>query len=114
MYAVIRAGGRQERVEVGQTVDVDLLRASPGEAVSFEPVMVVDGSSVVAGATALGDAEVSGTVLGERLGPKIVGFTYKPKTRHRRRYGHRERYTTVEITAIRFPGSAGDDGGEGS
>ncbi len=64
------------------------------------PVLVVDGDDVVAGQAALGSASVSGRVLGESKGPKIDGFTYKAKSRGRRRWGHRQHYTTVEITAI--------------
>jgi large subunit ribosomal protein L21 len=100
MYAVIAAGGKQERVEVGQRVDVELLRARPGEEVSFRPVLVVDGDTVLATPDGLEDATVAGRVVGEKLGPKIDGFTYKSKTRSRRRFGHRQRYTTVEISSI--------------
>jgi large subunit ribosomal protein L21 len=100
MYAVIEAGGKQERVEVGQRVDVELLRARPGEEVSFRPVLVVDGETVLATPDGLQDATVAGRVVGEKLGPKIDGFTYKNKTRSRRRFGHRQRYTTVEISSI--------------
>lgn len=100
MYAVIEAGGKQERVEVGQRVDVELLRARPGEEVSFRPVLLVDGDTVLATPDGLQDATVAGRVVGEKLGPKIDGFTYKSKTRSRRRFGHRQRYTTVEISSI--------------
>jgi large subunit ribosomal protein L21 len=100
MYAVIEAGGKQERVEVGQRVDVELLRARPGDEVSFRPVLVVDGDTVLATPEGLHDASVAGTVVGEKLGPKIDGFTYKAKTRSRRRFGHRQRYTTVQISSI--------------
>ena len=100
MYAVIRTGGKQERVEEGQTLSVELLRASAGDELSFEPVLVVDGSTVVSGRDQLAKAKVSARVVGEEKGPKIRGFTYKPKTRARRSWGHRQRYTTVEITGI--------------
>jgi large subunit ribosomal protein L21 len=100
MYAVINAGGKQERVEVGELVDVELLEAQPGDELTLTPLLVVDGDDVVAAPEALAAATVSATVVGEVKGPKIVGFTYKAKTRHRRRYGHRQRYTTLEITAI--------------
>ncbi len=100
MYAVIATGGKQERVEVGSTVDVELLKAGVGEEVSFPAVLLVDGENVVAGADALGGAAVSARVVGESKGPKITGYNYKSKTRGRRRWGHRQHYTTVEITAI--------------
>lgn len=100
MYAVIRAGGTQARVEEGQTVAVDRLAAAVGDEVSFSPVLVVDGETVLAGAAQLAGASVAGRVVGAAAGPKIRGFTYKHKTRARRRWGHRQKYTTVEITTI--------------
>ena len=105
MYAVIDAGGKQERVEVGQLVDVELLRVTPGDELTLEAILVVDGEHVAATPDALAGATVSARVVGEALGPKIDGFTYKPKTRSRRRYGHRQHYTTLEITSI-DPGGA--------
>jgi len=100
MYAVINAGGKQERVEVGELVDVELLSAEPGDELTLVPLLVVDGDDVVTAADALAAAPVRATVIGEVKGPKIVGFTYKAKTRQRRHYGHRQRYTTLEITGI--------------
>ncbi len=103
MYAVIATGGKQERVEVGTRVDVELLRAELGEEVTFAPVLVVDGDSVHAAPAALAAATVSARVVGGAKGPKITGFTYKPKARARRRFGHRQHYTTIEITSIAPP-----------
>ncbi len=103
MYAVIRTGSAQERVEEGQRVRVDLREEGVGDTVALTPVLVVDGDRVVAGAS-LSGASVMGTVVGEELGPKIRGLTYKPKSRQRRRWGHRQRYTTVEITSIALGG----------
>ena len=100
MYAVIQTGGKQERVEQGQTLSVELLGAGAGDEVSFTPVLVVDGETVVSGRDQLATAKVSARVVGEVKGPKIRGFTYKPKTRGRRAWGHRQRYTTIEITGI--------------
>jgi large subunit ribosomal protein L21 len=100
MYAVIRAGGTQERVEQGQTVAVDLLAAAVGDEVSLAPVLVVDGDTVLAGPADLAGASVSARVVGEAKGPKIRGFKYKNKSRARTRWGHRQKYTTVEITGI--------------
>ncbi|HEV2362072.1 MAG TPA: bL21 family ribosomal protein, partial [Acidimicrobiales bacterium] len=85
MYAVIETGGKQARVEVGQTIDVELLAAGPGDEVSFRPLLLVDGDTVVATAEPLSAVTVSGRVLGMTAGPKIDGFTYKNKTRSRRR-----------------------------
>jgi large subunit ribosomal protein L21 len=106
MYAVIDTGGKQARVQIGEQLDVELLAAGPGDEVSFVAKLVVDGDRVVAERDPLGASSVTGRVIGLAKGPKIVGFTYKAKARGRRRYGHRQRYTTVEITAIDFPGGA--------
>jgi large subunit ribosomal protein L21 len=100
MYAVIATGGKQEKVAEGQTVAVELLGADDGTEVSFTPVLVVDGDTVLATPTQLEGATVSGRVVGTTKGPKIDGFTYKRRTNQRRRYGHRQKYTTVEITKI--------------
>jgi large subunit ribosomal protein L21 len=99
MYAVIRTGASQERVEEGQLVRVDLRPEEVGSTVTFTPVLLVDGDQVIAGPS-LSGAKVSATVVGASTGPKIRGLTYKPKTRQRRRWGHRQHYTTVEITGI--------------
>jgi large subunit ribosomal protein L21 len=100
MYAVITSGGKQEKVEEGQRVEVELLGQDEGASVSFEPVLVVAGSTVLATKAELAGCTVTGTVVGEVKGPKINGFTYKAKANERKRYGHRQRYTTVEITKI--------------
>ena len=100
MYAVIRTGGKQERVEEGQTLSVELLGASDGDEVTFDPILLVDGETVVTNRDELASAKVAARVVGEVKGPKIKGFTYKPKTRGRRAWGHRQRYTTIEITGI--------------
>lgn len=100
MYAVIKTGGKQERVEEGQRVAVELLDVAEGEEVSFAPVLVVDGGTVLATPHELSGAKVSARVVGTEKGPKINGFVYKPKTRGRRSWGHRQRYTTIEVTAI--------------
>ncbi len=112
MYAVIDAGGKQARVEVGDLVDVELLSSEEGSEVSLKPLLVVEGENVLAGAGSLADAAVTATVIGETLGPKITGFTYKPKTRQRRRYGHRQRYTMLEITRITGMGLDTNDGAD--
>jgi large subunit ribosomal protein L21 len=100
MYAVIRTGGKQERVAEGAELRVERLGAEPGSEVRFEPVLVVDGDRVLATPAQLVGSAVVGTVVGEELGPKVRGFTYKAKARQRRRWGHRQRYTTVAITSI--------------
>jgi large subunit ribosomal protein L21 len=101
MYAVIASGGKQEKVTEGQQVELELLKGDEGSEVSLTPVMLVDGDDVLAGAEALSGASVTGKIIGSSKGPKIDGFTYKNKTNNRRRYGHRQKYTVVEITSIK-------------
>ena len=100
MYAVVETGGKQYRVERGQQVEVERL-GEPGSEVSLRPVLVVDGDEVLATPAALAEARVTATVVDEHRGPKIRGFTYKPKSNQRRRWGHRQTLATVEITEIR-------------
>ena len=104
MYAVIKTGGKQYKVAQGQKLDVERVTADDGE-LTFEPLMLVDGEAVTAGAGALTGAKVTAKVLGETLGPKVVGFRYKNKSNQRRHWGHRQQYTTIEITGITSPGS---------
>jgi large subunit ribosomal protein L21 len=98
VYAVIQTGGKQYRVAEGDRLEVELLGQDDGD-VTFAPILVVDGGETVTG-TALAGASVSGRVVGQASGPKITGFTYKPKARARRRWGHRQHYSVVEITGI--------------
>ncbi len=100
MYAVIATGGKQERVAEGQQLQVELLGAEDGADVSFIPVLFVDGDSVLATPAELKGVTVTGRVIGTAKGPKIDGFTYKRRTNQRKRYGHRQKYTVVEITSI--------------
>ena len=99
MYAVIQTGGKQYRVAEGDRLDVERLDAGD-DAFSLRPVLVVDGDAVLATPQQLSGASVSARVVGEAKGPKIRGFTYKPKSNQRRRFGHRQHYSTIEITAI--------------
>jgi len=100
MYAVIKSGGKQYRVENGQQLQIELVGGDDDENVELTPVLVVDGETVLAGPKALGKAKVTAKVLGETKGPKVTGFTYKNKSNQRRRWGHRQRYSTIEITGI--------------
>ena len=99
MYAVIKTGGKQERVAEGQRVNVERLQGEADSDVTFTPILLVDGDNVVAGAD-LSGATVTARIVGEAKGPKIRGFTYKNKTNQRKRWGHRQHYSTIEITGI--------------
>src|SRR5271169_1296470 len=103
MYVVIRTGGKQERVAEGQVVQVELLGQPEGAEIAFEPVLLVDGETVLATPGQLAGVTVTCQILGEELGEKIRAGTYKSKSRQRRRWGHRQRYSVVEITAISAP-----------
>jgi large subunit ribosomal protein L21 len=100
MYAVIKTGGKQEKVTQGQRLDVELLGQDIDTEVSFTPILLVDGETVVAAPDQLAGATVSARIVGETKGPKIRGFTYKNKSNQRKRWGHRQRYATIEITGI--------------
>lgn len=99
MYAVIKTGGKQYRVEQGQQLQVERLGSGDAD-VSLTPVLLVDGDTVLSTPTQLSGASVTAKVVGEAKGPKVVGFTYKNKTNNRRRWGHRQKYATIEITKI--------------
>ncbi len=103
MYAVVRSGGKQERVAQGEQLRVELIDAPVDSEVQLDAVLVVDGDRVLATPQELVGSMVTARVVGTELGPKVRGFTYKPKTNQRRRWGHRQRYTTLEITGIAVP-----------
>jgi large subunit ribosomal protein L21 len=101
MYAVIRSGGKQYRVEEGQQHEVEQLGADTGSDVELTPVLVVDGGRVLATPDQLGPTKVSARVVDPDVrGPKIRGFTYKSKSNQRRRWGHRQHHALIEITSI--------------
>ncbi|MDZ4825448.1 MAG: 50S ribosomal protein L21 [Actinomycetota bacterium] len=97
MYAVIETGGKQYRVAQGDRVDVERL---DGDELTLRPVLLVDGDAVLATPDQLSGTSVSARVVGTAKGPKIRGFTYKNKSNQRKHWGHRQHYTTIEITGI--------------
>jgi len=100
MYAVIHTGGKQYRVEQGETLEVERLVGDAGSEVELTPVLLVDGDTVLATRGELSGAKVKVKLVGETRGPKIDGFTYKPKSNQRRHYGHRQDLTVIEVTSI--------------
>jgi len=100
MYAVIRSGGKQQRVSEGQRLAVELIDTPTGEEVELEAVLLVDGTEVLATPEQLAGASVRVRVLGEQKGPKIRAGTYKSKSNQRRRWGHRQKLSTIEVVAI--------------
>jgi large subunit ribosomal protein L21 len=100
MYAVIHTGGKQYRVEPGERLEVERLAGDEGSELELTPVLVVDGDSVLATRSQLSGAKVKAKLVGAARGPKIDGFTYKPKSNIRRHYGHRQDLSVIEITGI--------------
>jgi large subunit ribosomal protein L21 len=101
MYAVVTTGGKQYRVEAGSELIVERLAAEPGASVTFDRVLLVgDGDAVTVGTPTVQGASVSGTVIGEQLGPKLVIFKFKQKVKYRRTTGHRQHMTRVRIDEI--------------
>jgi len=105
VYAVIATGGKQHRVQEGARLAVEKLTGGEGDDVSFAPVLLVDGDTMLATPSELDGATVGARIMGAERGPKIRGLTYTPKARTRRRWGHRQHYTTIEITSIAAPGT---------
>ena len=100
MYAIVRAGGRQEKVAVDDVLTVDRLTDEVGATVTFPALLVVDGATVVSGPAELAKYKVTAEVLGAVKGPKINIMHYRNKTGYKRRMGHRQKYTQVKITGI--------------
>ena len=107
MYAIIRSGGKQAKVSEGDVIDVERLKVD-GDEVTFVPLLVVDDKgTVLSGREALKSAQVTAKVVGDGSGQKIDIFKYKAKTGYRRRGGHRQKFTTIEITKIKAPKGGG-------
>ena len=100
MYAIVRAGGRQEKVSVGDLLTVDRLSGSAGTTVQLQPLLLVDGSTVTSDAAALAGTTVTAEVVDETKGPKIIIQKFKNKTGYKKRQGHRQELTKVKITGI--------------
>ncbi|KGN39901.1 50S ribosomal protein L21 [Knoellia aerolata] len=99
MYAIVRAGGRQEKVSVGDILLIDKI-GQDGDSIDLTPLLVVDGSTITSDAAKLAKVSVKAEVLKAAKGPKITIMKYKNKTGYRKRQGHRQPLTQVKITSI--------------
>ncbi|MDP2695843.1 MAG: 50S ribosomal protein L21 [bacterium] len=102
MLAIIETGGKQYKVAAGQKLKIEKLPPGEGEPVVFDKVLLTaDGDSVKVGAPYVGGSKVEGKVLKQGRGRKIIVFKYHSKTRYRKKKGHRQEYTEVEITKVK-------------
>jgi large subunit ribosomal protein L21 len=100
VYAIVKAGGRQEKVSVGDIVVVDRLKADAGATVNLPALLVVDGAKITSDAKTLSQVKVACEVVRDERGPKIIIFKFKNKTGYRKRQGHRQDLTRLKVTSI--------------
>jgi large subunit ribosomal protein L21 len=104
-YAVIKTGGKQYRVEEGTTLLVERLSEDAGAKVQLEPLLYAGGDQTLFGADDLGKVKVEATVVGHERGPKLRVFKFKPKRGYKRRTGHRQELTRLQVTGIKVGAS---------
>ena len=100
MYAIVKTGGKQYKVAVGDVVEVEKVTGAAGAAVAQPALLVVDGTEVTSDAKALASYTVSGEVVAHTKGPKLTILKYKNKTGYKKRMGHRQQLTQVRVTGI--------------
>ena len=100
VYAIVKAGGRQEKVSVGDVVVVDRLSGADGSTVQLPAVLLVDGEKVTSDAASLAKVTVTAEIVRAEKGPKIDILKYKNKTGYRKRMGHRQKLTRLRVTDI--------------
>lgn len=101
MYAVIKTGGKQYRVEEGEILDVELLKVDPGQQITFEEVLLLgNGDAIQVGRPFVDGAAVQATVLGLSKGPKVINFKHSGRHTLRRKTGHRQKYTRLRVDSI--------------
>lgn len=100
MYAVIRTGGKQHRVEAGDVIEVEFMKHDPGSAVEFQPLIVMDDDGKAHHGKGLSKAKVVARLLGEQKGEKVKVFKYRPKSGYQRSQGHRQLMTLLEIEEV--------------
>ena len=104
MYAIVRTGGRQQKVSVGDVIEVDRLSTNkPGDSVELSTVLVVDGEAVTSDPWVLAGVKVQAEVVDHHKGAKIDIQKYKNKTGYKKRIGHRQLHTALKITGIDAP-----------
>lgn len=101
VYAIVKAGGRQEKVSVGDVVVVDRLQAKTGSSVELPALLLVDGDKVTSAAKDLAKIKVTAEVVRDERGPKIHILKFKNKTGYRKRQGHRQDLTRLKVTGIK-------------
>ena len=100
-YAIVETGGKQYRVQTGDTIRVESIDSDDGDLIELNDVLMVSNAEGVAlGTPKVGGAVVTAQVVGNGKGNKTVVFKYKRKTRYRRRRGHRQQYTDLKVTSI--------------
>ncbi|OQB25200.1 MAG: 50S ribosomal protein L21 [Firmicutes bacterium ADurb.Bin182] len=100
MYAVIQTGGKQYKVSEGDEIFVEKLEAEPGSEVAFDVLLLSDDTGVRVGKPVLSGVEAKARVIEHGKNKKVVVFKYKPKKNYRKKQGHRQPFTKVEITSI--------------
>ena len=100
MYAIVKTGGKQYKVAVGDVVEVEKVVGAPGASVDLPALLVVDGTTVTTDAATLAGVTVSGEVVAQTKGPKIRILKYKNKSGYKKRIGHRQQLTQVKVTGI--------------
>ena len=100
VYAIVKAGGRQEKVSVGDVVVVDRMSGAAGSSVQLPAILRVDGEKVTSDAATLANITVTAEIVRDEKGPKIDILKYKNKTGYKKRLGHRQRLTRLKVTAI--------------
>lgn len=100
MYAVIKVGGKQERVTPGDVIEVEFMKVDPGSSVEFEPILVVDDDGRAHHGKSLSKAKVTAKLLGDKKGDKVRVFKYRPKSGYRRTQGHRQLMTLLEVEEV--------------
>ena len=103
MYAVVNTGGKQYKVQEGDTLRFEKMEGDVGSEIMFDQVLMAsDGDKVEVGRPLLANVEVKGHIIEQGKAKKIIVFKYKRRKRYRRKQGHRQQYTAIQIDSIKF------------